>query len=126
MPSAGKQTCRRGEPAVDRLWIEAERNEAEFERRHVPADSADAELALTEKRPSERAERRPRGLPYAPAGRQPEALLKAHEPCTGEGAVDPVDGGRIVAVCAQRNLESGHTGVRRGRSRPCERECCAE
>ena len=115
-----------GEAPVDRLRAQTERNEAELERRHVPADGADAELALTEQRASERSERRPGGPPEAPAGRQPGPLLKADKAGARQRAVDPVDGRRVVTVSAQRHLEGSNTGVGRGRRGPRSNECRGE
>ena len=47
-----------GEPAVDRLRIEAVRDQPELERGDIPADGSDAELALPEEGSSEGPERR--------------------------------------------------------------------
>ena len=87
---------RRGrETAVDGGRIEPERDQLELERRDVPADGADAELALAEERLPERAERpasrpahlaRSRGCPSVCWKRvRPERVIGPSTPSTAAG-----------------------------------------
>ncbi len=114
------------EPPVDRLRTETERDEPEFERRHVPADRTHAELALAEERPSERAEGAAGGRLDRAARKQAGTLLERGQPGARERAVDTVDGCRILAMRPQGNLEGGDAGAARGRGGACDGECHAK
>ena len=81
---------------------------AELEHRDVPAHGADAELALSEKRPAARAERTPRRAADAP--RRSARLVLAGSAIRAlrrELAADAVDRTRVEPVGTEPDLESG-------------------
>ena len=102
--------------------LEAERDELELERRHVPADCSEAELTLAEERSTERTERHARCRREEAARREAGLLLEGRQAGAGERPVDPVDSGGVVAFRLERHLEGGDGGAPRGCSRPRESE----
>ena len=114
--------CFPGEAPVDIPRAQTERDELELERRHVPTEGTDAELALTEERASQRTERGPGCPAEAAAGGQTDPLLEARESGPRQRPVDPVHGRRVVTVSPQRHLEGSNAGVGRCRSEPRKRQ----
>jgi len=99
---------RGGEAPVDGGPGQAEGKELELERRDIPADGADAELALAEQRPSERTERGSRRRPELPVRGEASLPLKRRQTGARHRPVDAVDRGGIKAVRTERDLERGN------------------
>ena len=112
-----------GEPSVDGLGIEAVGDQPELERGDVPADGADGELTLPEKRSAERPERRPRLRPEQPRGREALHPLQVCQAGGRERALDAVDRGRVEPVRLERDLEGGDARAACGTGGTGKRQC---
>ena len=86
---------------------------AELEHRDVPAYGADAELALSEKRPTACSERTPRRAADAPRRGHASCPLERDQGVGGELAADAVDRTRIEPVGTKPDLESGDASTGR-------------
>ena len=95
------------EPTVDGSAAKPVATKAELEHRDVPAHGADAEFALSEKRPAACAERTPRRAADAPRRGHASCSLEPDQSIGRELAADAVDRTRVEPVGTEPDLESG-------------------
>ena len=100
------------EAPVDLPGAQSQPSQAKLERRHVPADVADPELALTQQRPPQRPEGVPCGRADAAAGPDAYPSLERTQACLGHRPAQPIDRTRVDLVRAQRDLERGDPRAR--------------